>query len=142
MVPASRPTKIRRVSANRSCCRRGSSRIAPKSSARSRRSARRRMRDLGFVHVFEPPADPSAPILLLLHGTGGNEEDLLPLVEVVAPSAGVLSPRGKVLERGMPRFFRRLAEGVFDIDDLRFRTAELADFIMRAAAAYKFDVAQ
>jgi len=100
------------------------------------------MRDLGFVHVFEPPADPSAPILLLLHGTGGNEEDLLPLVEVVAPSAGVLSPRGKVLERGMPRFFRRLAEGVFDIEDLRFRTAELADFIMRAAAAYKFDVAQ
>jgi predicted esterase len=100
------------------------------------------MPDLGFVHVFEPPAEPSAPILLLLHGTGGNEQDLLPLVEVVAPSAGVLSPRGKVLERGMPRFFRRLAEGVFDIDDLKFRTAELADFITRAAAEYQFDVAR
>ena len=98
------------------------------------------MPDLGFVHVFEPPSDPSAPILLLLHGTGGNEEDLLPLVELVAPSAGVLSPRGKVLERGMPRFFKRLAEGVFDIEDLKFRTVELGDFITAAAAEYEFDI--
>jgi predicted esterase len=100
------------------------------------------MPDLGCVHVYEPPSEPSAPILLLLHGTGGNEQDLLPLVEVLAPIAGVLSPRGKVLERGMPRFFRRLAEGVFDIEDLQFRTGELADFITRAAAEYKFDVAR
>ena len=61
-------------------------------------------------------------MLLLLHGTGGSEHDLLPLAEVLAPGAGVLSPRGKVLERGMPRFFRRLAEGVFDIADLKQRT--------------------
>jgi predicted esterase len=95
-----------------------------------------------FVHVFEPPANPNAPILLLLHGTGGNEQDLLSLVEVLAPEAGVLSPRGKVLERGMPRFFRRLAEGVFDIDDLKFRTGELADFLIAAGAKYGFDVSR
>ena len=96
------------------------------------------MTDLGFVHVFEPPADRSAPVLLVLHGTGGNEHDLIPLAQMLAPSAGVLSPRGKVLERGMPRFFRRLAEGVFDIEDLKLRTAELADFVTRAAAHYGF----
>src|SRR5262245_9726872 len=87
-----------------------------------------------FVHVFEPPSDPNAPILLLLHGTGGNEQDLLSLREVLAPDAGVLSPRGKVLERGMPRFFRRLAEGVFDVEDLKFRTSELGDFLLASAA--------
>ena len=95
-----------------------------------------------FVHVFEPPSDPNAPILLLLHGTGGNEQDLLSLREVLAPDAGVLSPRGKVLERGMPRFFRRLAEGVFDIEDLKFRTGELADFLLFASARYGFDLAR
>jgi predicted esterase len=100
------------------------------------------MRDLGFVHVFEAASSADAPILLLLHGTGGNEQDLLPLAEVLAPTAGVLSPRGKVLERGMPRFFRRLAEGVFDVDDLKFRTGELADFIHAAAAEYRFEVAR
>jgi predicted esterase len=94
--------------------------------------------DLGFVHVFEPPAAPETPVLLLLHGTGGDEHDLLPLAARLAPGAGVLSPRGKVLERGMPRFFRRLAEGVFDLDDLRRRTAELAEFIARAAAHHGF----
>ena len=78
------------------------------------------------------------PILLLLHGTGGNEHDLVPLAETLLPGAGILSPRGKVLERGMPRFFRRLAEGVFDIEDLKLRSAELADFIMEAAARYEF----
>jgi predicted esterase len=98
------------------------------------------MRDLGFVHVFEAPSAPEAPILLLLHGTGGNEQDLLSVAEVVAPAAGVLSPRGKVLERGMPRFFRRLAEGVFDIEDLKFRTVELAEFVKAAAAEYRFDL--
>ncbi len=91
-----------------------------------------------FVHVFQPPAAPGAPVLLLLHGTGGSERDLLPLAEVLAPGAGVLSPRGKVLERGMPRFFRRLAEGVFDIADLKLRTQELSDFITESAATYKF----
>jgi len=98
--------------------------------------------ELDFVHVYERPASPSAPILLLLHGTGGNEQDLLSLGEILAPNAGVLSPRGKVLERGMPRFFRRLAEGVFDMEDLKFRTGELADFLLDAAARYGFDVAR
>jgi predicted esterase len=98
------------------------------------------MADLDFVHVYEPPSDPNAPILLLLHGTGGNEQDLLSLAEVLAPNAGILSPRGKVLERGMPRFFRRLAEGVFDIEDLKFRTGELADFLIASAGKYGFDV--
>jgi len=100
------------------------------------------MPDLDFVHVYEPPADPNAPILLLLHGTGGNEQDLLSLGEILAPDAGMLSPRGKVLERGAPRFFRRLAEGVFDIEDLKFRTGELADFLLAAAARYGFDAAR
>jgi len=95
--------------------------------------------DSGFVHIFEPPSSANAPILLLLHGTGGNEQDLLSLAEVLAPDAGILSPRGKVLERGMPRFFRRLAEGVFDIEDLKFRTGELADFLIASAARYGFD---
>jgi predicted esterase len=97
------------------------------------------VRELGFVHRAEPPAHPGAPTLLLLHGTGGNEEDLLPLARMLSPSAGVLSPRGQVLEHGMPRFFRRVAEGVFDLDDLRKRTFELADFITAAAAHYGFD---
>lgn len=95
-----------------------------------------------FVHVFQPPAAPEAPVLLLLHGTGGSEHDLLPLAEMLAPRAGVLSPRGKVLERGMPRFFRRLAEGVFDIADLKQRTQELADFITESAATYEFSTSK
>lgn len=97
---------------------------------------------LDFEHVYEPPAERNGPILLLLHGTGGDEHDLVPLAEVLAPSGGILSPRGKVLEHGMPRFFRRLAEGVFDIEDLKFRTNELADFMKAAAAHYEFDVQQ
>ncbi len=93
--------------------------------------------DLGFVHQFVPAADPASGLaLLLLHGTGGNESDLLPLGAALAPRAALLSPRGKVLERGMPRFFRRIAEGVFDLDDLRVRTAELADFVTAARDAY------
>jgi phospholipase/carboxylesterase len=77
--------------------------------------------------------------LLLLHGTGGNEHDLLPLAERISPTSPLLSPRGEVLEQGMPRFFHRLAEGVFDEDDLRRRTDELADFV--AAAADEHEVA-
>jgi predicted esterase len=91
---------------------------------------------LGFVHRFIPGA-PTLPVLLLLHGTGGDESDLLPLGEALLPGAGRLSPRGKVLENGMPRFFRRLAEGVFDLDDLRQRTVELADFVEAADQTYE-----
>jgi predicted esterase len=98
--------------------------------------------DLGFVHVFEPPKTAADPILLTLHGTGGNEQDLLAVARTFGASAGVLSPRGKVLERGMPRFFRRLAEGVFDLEDLRLRTNELAEFLRAAAAHYRFDVSR
>jgi len=98
--------------------------------------------DLDFVHVFQPASNADAPVLLLLHGTGGNEHDLVPLAPLLAPGAGVLSPRGKVLENGMPRFFRRLAEGVFDLEDLKFRTAELARFIDAAAAKYRIDRAR
>jgi predicted esterase len=93
-----------------------------------------------FIHVFEPPAEPGGPILLLLHGTGGNEHDLVPVAGMLLPGAGVLSPRGQVLERGMPRFFRRLAEGVFDIEDLKLRTAELADFVTASAAQHHFSM--
>lgn len=85
-----------------------------------------------FIHVYEPGSDAGRPPLLLLHGTGGDERDLLGLGQAVAPGASLLSPRGKVLEGAMPRFFRRLAEGVFDEDDLRRRTHELADFVIWA----------
>jgi len=95
--------------------------------------------DPGFEHVYRAASDPAAPTLLLLHGTGGNEHDLIPLADAIAPAAGVLSPRGKVLEGHMPRFFRRLAEGVFDLDDLRVRTQELGDFVEASAARYGFD---
>ena len=94
------------------------------------------MTDLGFIHRFIPATQPGLPPLLLLHGTGGDENDLLPLGEQLSPGAALLSPRGKVLENGMPRFFRRLAEGVFDLADLKARTLELADFIAAARTAY------
>jgi predicted esterase len=80
--------------------------------------------------------------VLALHGTGGDERDLVPLAQDVAPGAAILSPRGRVLEHGMPRFFRRLAVGVFDLDDLRQRTAELADFVQAAADRYGFEPAR
>jgi predicted esterase len=95
--------------------------------------------DLSFVHEFEKGTDPSAPTLLLLHGTGGSEHDLLPIGRSLVPGASLLSPRGKVLERGMPRFFRRLAEGVFDLDDLELQTQDLARFLAAAAERYRFD---
>jgi len=90
-------------------------------------------------HLFTKGTDPNAPVLLLLHGTGGTERDLLPLAERLSPASSVLSVRGNVLENGMPRFFRRLAEGVFDIKDLIFRTEELHEFLDSAAAEYGFD---
>jgi phospholipase/carboxylesterase len=92
--------------------------------------------ELSFVHRFEQAARPDAPTLLMLHGTGGNEDDLLPLGRMIAPGAGLLSPRGKVTEHGMPRFFRRLAEGVFDEDDVRRRALELAGFVQEARDRY------
>jgi len=91
---------------------------------------------LGFRHRFVAGTDPAAPPLLLLHGTGGNEDDLLPFGQALRPGAALLSPRGQVLENGMPRFFRRLAEGVFDLDDLRARTAELGEFVDAARREY------
>jgi phospholipase/carboxylesterase len=89
-----------------------------------------------FVHRFVPGAAPGATPLLLLHGTGGDETDLLPLGQMIAPGAALLSPRGRVLENGMPRFFRRLAEGVFDHEDVVRRAHELADFVSGAQARH------
>ena len=91
-----------------------------------------------FIHEFVPGS--SKRTLLLLHGTGGNERDLIPLGHDLDPSASLLSPRGKVLENGMPRYFRRLAEGVFDLEDLKKRTHELADFVVSAVTHYKIDI--
>lgn len=88
-------------------------------------------------HVFQKGSN--SHVLLLLHGTGGTEHDLLPLAESIDPAASVLSVRGNVLENGMPRFFRRLAEGVFDEEDLVFRTNELNEFLADAAREYGFD---
>ncbi len=91
------------------------------------------------VHRFQAPATAEAPTLLLLHGTGGDETDLLPLGTALHEQAGLLSVRGAVSEDGMPRFFRRHAEGEFDVEDLVARTQALADFVLAAAAHYRFD---
>jgi len=109
--------------------------------------------DFGFHHIFINSTSSYSSsnsssnkytnkklTLVLLHGTGGNEEDLIFLGKEIEPNASILSPRGKVLENGMPRFFKRLAEGVFDIEDLKFRTNELADFIQKCSSHYKFDL--
>ncbi|MFM9861825.1 alpha/beta hydrolase [Pseudoxanthobacter sp. M-2] len=89
---------------------------------------------LSFTHRYEPAT--GRPPLLLLHGTGGDEDDLLPLGRMIAPGSALLSPRGKVLEHGMPRFFRRLAEGVFDEADVVKQANALADFVTEARDAY------
>ena len=102
---------------------------------------------LGFIHRFLPPNKVSGSrprkqdftTLLLLHG-GGSEEDMLPLGQQIDREAAILSPRGKVLENGMPRFFRRYSEGVFDLEDLKFRTYELADFVEQASRIYRFNL--
>ncbi|MEY9211025.1 alpha/beta hydrolase [Thermobifida halotolerans] len=99
------------------------------------------MADLGFTHVFRPGSHPGAPTLLLLHGTGADEYDLLELGQVLVPGAALLSPRGRVDENGANRWFRRLREGVFDVDDVIARAAELADFVRAATAAYGLDPA-
>lgn len=99
---------------------------------------------LGFVHKFIPSEgskDKNSLTLLLLHGTGGDETDLIPIARMLEiTNASILSPRGKVLENGVPRYFRRLAEGIFDIEDLKFRTNELADFIQNASKTYALDL--
>ncbi|WP_189018902.1 alpha/beta hydrolase [Paenibacillus marchantiophytorum] len=90
-------------------------------------------------HIYQQGTDAAAPVLVLFHGTGGTERDLLPLAQAIAPTSSVLSVRGNVLENGMPRFFRRLAEGIFDEEDLIFRTKEVNDFLDEAAVEYGFD---
>lgn len=90
-------------------------------------------------HIFHRGENPASPTLLLLHGTGGTERDLIPLAQRIEPGASYLSVRGNVLENGMPRYFRRLAEGVFDLEDLVFRTHELNDFLRNAAEKHQFD---
>lgn len=97
------------------------------------------MKQLSYVHHYEPATVASAAPVLLLHGTGGNENDLLPLGRQLSPGSALLSPRGDVSEHGMPRFFRRFAEGVFDLKDVAQRTHALADFIAAASAKYGFD---
>lgn len=99
--------------------------------------------DLDFIHRFisaDSKAKKSSLTLLLLHGTGGTEDDLIPLGKELATNASILSVRGKVLENGMPRFFRRLEEGVFDLEDLKMRTDELAEFILKSSSIYEFDL--
>lgn len=95
-----------------------------------------------YQHLFDPGTDPSAPPLLLLHGTGGNERDLLPLVRQLSPGSAYLSPRGDVLENGAPRFFRRFAEGVFDLADVEQRTHALADFVEKTALKHRLDLSR
>ncbi|WP_456271389.1 alpha/beta hydrolase [Bacillus sp. AK031] len=93
-------------------------------------------------HIFKPGKNQKGPTLLLLHGTGGNERDLLPLAEMIAPEYPVLGVRGNISENGMNRFFRRLSEGVFDEEDLVYRTKELKEFIDECAERYDFDRSQ
>jgi phospholipase/carboxylesterase len=93
--------------------------------------------DLGFIHRFAPGQDAAGPPLLLLHGSGGDEHDLVPLAERLAPGATLLSPRGQVNEQGLTRFFHRSPDGVWNLDDFKRRTAELGDFLKRAREAYQ-----
>lgn len=99
---------------------------------------------LGFVHKFIPSEgskDQNSVTLLLLHGTGGDETDLIPIARMLdITNASILSPRGKVIENGMPRYFRRLSEGIFDIEDLKFRTNELAEFVQNASKTYALNL--
>ena len=95
--------------------------------------------EVSHLHRFVPASGPGKPPILLLHGTGGDENDLLPLGQTVAPGAALISPRGKVLEGGMLRFFRRIAEGVFDEEDVRHRANELADFVQDAREIYRLE---
>lgn len=106
--------------------------------------------NIGFIHRFEPAykydndesKERKKPTVtfLLLHGTGGNEDDLIPVGQMLSSKAALLSPRGKVLENALPRFFMRLSEGIFDLEDLKFRTQELAKFVKEASIEYSFDL--
>lgn len=91
---------------------------------------------LDFIHIFIKGNNNSNNCLLLLHGTGGNENDLVPIAKIIDENAAILSPRGRVLENGMPRYFRRIAPGIFDLKDLEFRTKELYNFILKAKTHY------
>jgi phospholipase/carboxylesterase len=96
--------------------------------------------DLGFIHRFVPARHPaSGETLIVLHGTGGDENDLVGIGQTIAPGAAILSPRGKVIENGAQRFFKRLAEGVFDPEEVRSRAEELARFIRAAIPKYGLD---
>lgn len=95
-----------------------------------------------YAHRYLAPQGDDRRTLLLLHGTGGDENDLIQLGQMLGPDAGLLSPRGTVLENGAARFFRRHAEGVFDLEDLQARTTDLAEFVAAAAVHYAFDPAQ
>ena len=94
---------------------------------------------MSYEHIFHPAADAATPVLLLLHGTGGNEHGLIKLGQALSPGAALLSPRGDVNEHGQLRFFRRFAEGVFDLDDVRQRTHQLGDFIATARTRYALE---
>ncbi|HVU35490.1 MAG TPA: alpha/beta hydrolase [Opitutaceae bacterium] len=98
------------------------------------------MPKLTYQHLYEPGTEPDAPPLLLLHGTGGNEHDLVRVGRMISPGSALLSPRGDVNERGAARFFARLAEGVFDPDEVSTRTHALADFVVNAARHYRIDL--
>ncbi len=99
--------------------------------------------EVAFTYEYLPPRDEQNRVtLLLLHGTGGSQFDLIPVGERLYPTAGIVSPLGRVSENGMARFFRRLSPGVFDLDDLRFRTRELSEFLAHAAEKHKFDPAK
>lgn len=100
------------------------------------------MSSLSYLHRYEPATQAGSAPLLLLHGTGGNENDLLPVGRQIAPGSALLSPRGDVSENGMPRFFRRLAAGAFDQKEVAQRTRALADFLAAAAQRYGFSTGQ
>ncbi|MFP3894165.1 alpha/beta hydrolase [Exiguobacterium indicum] len=93
-----------------------------------------------MIHLYQAPKTADAPTFLFLHGTGGTEQDLVGLVSLLDSEAGYLSVRGEVSENGMPRFFKRLAEGVFDEEDLALRTARLIQFLRDQAAERSFDL--
>src|SRR6476469_8667406 len=93
--------------------------------------------DLGFIHRFRPGRDANLAPMLVLHGSGGDEDDLLPLAARIAPGRALISPRGKVNEQGITRFVRRAPDGAWDVDDLKHRTGELADFVRSVRGAYR-----
>lgn len=93
-----------------------------------------------FTHQFIPGQESNTPFtLLLLHGNGGTESDLLLLGRALAPHAPLLSPRGRIIENGKPRFYRLISPADFEVTDLRVRADELASFVRTAAGVYHFD---